>query len=158
MIPRNHRMPRATRRRDRLGCSCMPIASTPPAGQRLAGFDISDIGKAFTRMITPSKQQVEGWTALAPTVTSIVGAATGTSALTQVGMAMGGHGQQYAALQAQAQGASAEDIAALLGAPAYAGGGGGGLPFPMPGGDTNWWLYAGGAVAAVLVLAVALKR
>jgi hypothetical protein len=49
-----------------------------------------DIGKAFTRMLTPSQRQIDALERLAPIATSIVGAATGTAALTNVGAAFAG--------------------------------------------------------------------
>lgn len=56
------------------------------------GFDLGDIdiGKAVTRMLTPSDQQIKALKELAPMAAAFTGAATGTTALTQVGAAFGG--------------------------------------------------------------------
>lgn len=102
-------------------------------GGTVAGFDIADIGKAVTRMLTPSDQQLKAIGVIAPAAAAIVGGATGSQMLANVGLSM--RGNQLLGVNQQGQ-------------PIYGAPGGGALPidpggmFPdlgdLGGGGVDW--------------------
>lgn len=144
------------------------------------GFDLfkdvfNPLGKAVTRALTPSDQQLKALNQLVPMVTGIAGAATGNQFLAATGAAFGGRGSDFNAatsplLQHQYQMAALQ----AQGNPYAMGAAGGASPAMSQqtqggffdesqfaatddGDDTVLWL-AGGVAAAILIWAVSRRR
>lgn len=104
---------------------------------RLGGIDFSNLdpGKMVTRWLSPSERQVDALERLGPMILAATGAATGTSALTNVGAAFGGAAGPLSMLQGGGQIANPYSFSP--------GDGGAGGPSLGGSGDTTVWIIGG---------------